>query len=124
MFPHQTGKEKMQLLGSSVAFTLERPCVHATDIVIHGRMKLTESRFLFGSCAFLCQMPFFVDGGFQVARGDPSTKACIFRPPPLFCLFCVSPLSCRSLGVRCVFLPAHVPSVVLNEIPVLFHDDS
>ena len=34
-------------------------------------------------CSFIwfSEMLSFVDGGFQVACGDPSTKACIFQPP-------------------------------------------
>ena len=67
-------------------------------------------------------MPFFVDGGFQVARGDPSTKFGVLSLPS-FCVLCLPPLPSAALGVFVVSfrLVAGARSfVVLNEIPAYF----
>ena len=94
----------MLQLGPSLAFSLEGCCFHGANSHVHGRMKLTESRF-FGSFVWLCEMLSFVDGGFQVARGDPSTKACIFRPPLVLSVLCFPPLP-LCLGRALCFLAA------------------
>ena len=62
------------------------------------------------SFVFVWRMQAFVDGGFQVARGDPSTKSCVLSPPFGSALFCALSLPPLAVGVFLVGLVAGVRS--------------